>query len=53
MAIRDFFVKLTNEEISSKCNLDILDPEIIKCVKISQTQEVTAIQVSLNCNVIE
>ncbi|CAG8841652.1 8113_t:CDS:1, partial [Gigaspora margarita] len=44
ITIRDFFVKLTTREISLKCNINILDSEIIKRIEISQIQKVTTIQ---------
>ncbi|CAG8801682.1 33321_t:CDS:2, partial [Racocetra persica] len=53
MTIKDFFIKLTTGKLSSECNIDIIDPETIKRIDISKTQNTAAIQVSPNCNIIE
>ncbi|CAG8759803.1 13805_t:CDS:1 [Racocetra persica] len=53
MTIKEFFVKLTTGELSSDCNIDIINPETIERVEISKVQDVTATQVSINCNIIE
>ncbi|CAG8775059.1 24561_t:CDS:1, partial [Racocetra persica] len=53
MTIKEFFVKLTTEELSLDCNIDIINPEAIERVEISKAQDTTATQVSINYNIIE
>ena len=53
MSIKDFFTKLVNKEISPECNIAIVSSEEIKHVELSETLTSVAIQVSLNCGIIE
>ncbi|CAG8700387.1 34780_t:CDS:2 [Gigaspora margarita] len=44
MIIEDFFIKLTNEEISPEYTINIIDPETIERVEINKTQDAPATQ---------
>ncbi|PKY54748.1 hypothetical protein RhiirA4_473730, partial [Rhizophagus irregularis] len=53
MSIKDFFTKLVNKELSPECNIAVTSSEKIERVELSETPTSIAIQVSINCNIIE
>ena len=53
MTIKDFFTKLVNKEISSKCNISVTNSEEIEYVELSKTPVSVTIRISLNYNIIE
>ncbi|CAG8589784.1 3529_t:CDS:1, partial [Scutellospora calospora] len=44
MTIKDFFIKLTTRELSSKYNIDIINLEAIERIEISKTQNAAIIK---------